>query len=264
MKHELEILHYPPEKIRYSTPLLFLHGAYTGAWSWESFLTRCSAEGFNAYALSFRGHAGSEGGDLLDTFGIDDFVDDLSAAISQLASPPLIIAHSMGGYVAQRFLADGGKAAGIALLASVAPYGVGFSAWYMGVSNPKLLLELNRFELGFTAKPNLSTLQDLLFSPQMPDAELALFAQRVQHESQSALTEMLVPQPWRLWNLPRIPALVLAAGDDKIIPPADTWATANALGVLPEFMPDMGHAMMLDTKRDIVLARLLVWLHAQH
>ncbi|SFN25053.1 Lysophospholipase, alpha-beta hydrolase superfamily [Formivibrio citricus] len=260
MKPELEILHFPAEKNAHATPLLFLHGAYTGAWSWVPFLTRCAEEGFDSYALSFRGHAGSKSNEHIDSLGIEDFVDDVATAIERLPSPPVIVAHSMGGYVAQIYLADGGKARALALLSSVAPYGVGFSAWYLGVSNPKLLIELNRFQHGLMTAPQTSTLKELLFSPEMPEEELALFALHAQPESQRALNEMLVPQPWRLWTLPRLPALVLAAGDDKIIPPADTWATANALGVLPEFMPGMGHAMMLDAQRDTVLERLLLWL----
>ena len=261
MKNALEILHFPPEKARQGAPLLFLHGAFTGAWSWEPFLARCATEGFDAYALSFRGHAGSEGREQIDNFGIEDFVEDIEATIESLSRPPVIVAHSMGGYIAQRFLADGGKAAALALLASVAPYGVGFSAWHIGVSNPKLLQELNHFQHGLMATPETSTLRDLLFSPEASEDELLRFAQRAQPESQRALTEMLVPQPWRLWNIPRLPALVLAAGNDKIIPPADTWATASTLGVLPEFMVGMGHAMMLDAKRDAVLERLLAWLN---
>lgn len=264
MKHKLEILHVPAEKKRHATPILFLHGAYTGAWCWEPFMTGCAAAGFDCYALSFRGHAGSEGADNLDDFGINDFVDDLKEAVSSLDCAPILVAHSMGGYVAQRFLADGGTAAGVALLASVAPYGVGFSAWYMGVSNPRLLLELNRFQHGFMKAPELNTMRDLLFSAEMTDEKMIGFDKKVQHESQSALTEMLVPQPWRLWNLPRLPALVLAAGEDKIIPPADSWATANALGVLPEFISGIGHVMMLDAKCDTVLARLLSWLRERN
>lgn len=260
MNTPLEILHAPAKKPRRAPPVLFLHGAYAGAWCWEDFLSTCANSGFDAYALSFRGHAGSAGRDQLDAFGIDDFVADLATATKGLKSPPIIVAHSMGGYMAQRFLARGGQAAGIALLASVAPYGLGFSAWYMGVANPKLLFELNRFQQGVSAPPDLAMLRDLLFSAGMPESELARFAQLAQHESQGALNEMLVPRPWQLWDLPRLPALVLAAGEDKIIPACDTWATAQAFGVTPEFLPGRGHALMLDQGREEVQQRLLRWL----
>ena len=57
-----------------------------------------------------------------------------------------------------------------------------------------------------------------------------------------------------------MPALVLGAGSDKIIPVTDVWASASALGVEPVMIEHSGHAMMLDVYRDKVLERLLVWI----
>ena len=60
---------------------------------------------FDVLALDFRGHGGSEhaaGG----AYGFDDHVGDVAAVIAAWgAAPPLVIGHSMGGYIAARLAA---------------------------------------------------------------------------------------------------------------------------------------------------------------
>ena len=49
-----------------ATPLLFVHGVYTGAWVWdEYFLPYFAAQGYESHAVSLRGHGGSDGRDHL-------------------------------------------------------------------------------------------------------------------------------------------------------------------------------------------------------
>jgi len=260
MMSRLELLHCPPSLPSSTPPLLFLHGAYAGAWCWTPFMDAVAAAGFDAYALSFRGHAGSEALDMLDVCGIDDYVADLVEIVESLPMPPVLIAHSMGGYVAQRYLSGGGRAAGLALLASVPSYGLAGSVFYMGLFYPRLLMDLNKFELGAMPTLDLALVRDLLFSPDMSDTELSGFVQLAQRESVQALLEMMMPQPWQIWALPKLPALVLGAGNDKLIPAADVLANARALGVDAEFISNVGHAMMLDSGCAQVLSRLLDWL----
>jgi pimeloyl-ACP methyl ester carboxylesterase len=54
-------------------PPLFIHGICSGAWSFaEHWLPAAVDAGFPAYALSFRGHGGSAGGDRLMVSRISD------------------------------------------------------------------------------------------------------------------------------------------------------------------------------------------------
>ena len=56
-------------------------------------------------ALDFRGHGGSEHA-TDGRYGFDDHVDDVVAVMTALdGSPPLMIGHSMGGYIAARLAA---------------------------------------------------------------------------------------------------------------------------------------------------------------
>ena len=58
----LEIIARAPAAEPRPTPLLFVHGAWHGAWCWdEHFLGYCARRGYAAVALSLRGHGGSGG-----------------------------------------------------------------------------------------------------------------------------------------------------------------------------------------------------------
>ena len=88
-----------------STPLLFVHGAYSAAWCWqEHFLGFFAAAGFPSYAVSLSGHGKSRGRKILDHLSIDDYVRDVEEAASGLRGSPVLIGHSMGGFVVQKAL----------------------------------------------------------------------------------------------------------------------------------------------------------------
>lgn len=75
---KLEVLEYLSEINQGESPLLFLHGAYHGAWCWkENFLPYFSSKGFTYYALSLRGHGESEGREKLHSFSLKDYMEDV-------------------------------------------------------------------------------------------------------------------------------------------------------------------------------------------
>ena len=58
----LEVVTKRADAPRQPASLLFVHGINVGAWVWEDhFLSYFAAAGFDAHALSFRGHGGSGG-----------------------------------------------------------------------------------------------------------------------------------------------------------------------------------------------------------
>jgi len=74
---KLEVLSRAPTTSRDAPPLLFVHGAWHGAWCWdEHFLGYFSERGFSAHAVSLRGHGESEGREGLRSVRLSDFVED--------------------------------------------------------------------------------------------------------------------------------------------------------------------------------------------
>ena len=120
----LELLTHLPPAGPHRTPLLFVHGAYSGAWCWEEhFLPYFAARGHPAYALSLRGHGASAGRESLALASISDYVEDVAHAVRRFQTPPVLVGHSMGGLVVQRYLERHDVPAAV-LMASVPPTGL--------------------------------------------------------------------------------------------------------------------------------------------
>lgn len=100
-------------------PLVFIHGAWHGAWCWdEHFLDFFADRGYHAVAINLRGHGGRPAPRTLNKCSIGDFVEDVCAVANRLPVPPVVIGHSMGGLVVQKYLETHRGPAGV-LLASV-------------------------------------------------------------------------------------------------------------------------------------------------
>ncbi len=247
----------PPGKPR-RTPLLFLHGAYAAAWCWdEYFLPYFAGNGFASHAVSFSGHGASPGRERLDSFGIDQYVRDAAAVAERLPAPPVLVAHSMGGMVAQKYL-ERHEAAGVVLLSSVPPQGLWAAALGLALQKPGLMGELNRLLGGGRAAPD--TLRAALFAQPVDEARLARWYRRMQPESHRAIWDMT------LFNLPlksrrRLPSLlVLGAEHDSLIPSSQVELTARHYGVEAEIFNGMGHGLMLECGWERVAERILAWL----
>lgn len=59
-----------------------------------------SAHGYQCFAVSLRGHGESDVPK--SSITMKEEIEDLASVISSLQRPPLLVAHSLGGIVAQR------------------------------------------------------------------------------------------------------------------------------------------------------------------
>ena len=253
------ITHCWPRLMERKSPILFVHGAWHAAWCWENFLPYFADRGYAAYAVSLRGHGASEGRDGLRWHSAAyDYVADIVQVIQMMPQPPILVGHSMGGYVVQKYLETHQTAAGV-LLASLPVSGLfGFAVRY-GLRHPLSLLKsqllLNNWCLIET--PELA--QEAFFSPDMSAAEVERHFSRLQPESFRVTFEMM------LLNLPRpdrvkTSMLVLAAANDRVFSVTEEQATANAYGTEVVVFPDMAHDMMLEPSWQQVADRILGWL----
>jgi non-heme chloroperoxidase len=261
---ELEIISRKPAAKAariHPTPLLFIHGAYTGAWCWEEyFLPWFAARGWSAHAVSLSGHGKSPGHGFLDTLSIDDYVADVAKVIALLPSPPVLIGHSMGGIVTQKYLERTSLPAAV-LLASVPPQGLAGSAIGMLLSAPHVLADLNRLMGG--GEVQADSLREALFHQPIEPERLLRYWTLSQPESHRAIWDMTLfglPHPSRMHTLP---LLVLGAERDRLIPPVLVEMTASTFGVDAEIFPGLGHAMMLEAEWESVARRIDDWLGAQ-
>jgi pimeloyl-ACP methyl ester carboxylesterase len=255
---QLELLaQVPPGQTR-STPLLFVHGAFAGAWCWEeTFLPFFAQAGYACYALSLSGHAGSVGREYLNVLSIRDYVDDVSAVVAQLPRPPVLIGHSMGGFIVQRYL-ETQKMPGAALLCSAPPQGLFTAALGVVLHRPMLMRDLNVLMAGGKAAPR--TIQEALFARPVSQERMQRFARLSQPESLRAIWDMTLLNVPRTLRITQTPLLILGAQEDRLIPPALVEATARTFQTSCEIFPEMGHGFMQEENWHKPAHRLLRWL----
>jgi pimeloyl-ACP methyl ester carboxylesterase len=253
----LEIIERTPKLQTHSTPLLFVHGMWHGAWCWdEAFLPFFAEHGYRAVALSLRGHAGSEG----KIFGsrIADYVRDVEQVAGRLGAEPVVIGHSMGGFITQKYLETHNAPAGVTL-ASNPHYGLWPGFGRVLVHNPLIVLKTIAQLRLYPVVEKTKDARWALFSKDMPEEQLLKYHAKMNDESFLAFVDLLglnLAHPKRV----KSPMLVLGAEKDTVIAPGDVHATARAYGVKAEIFPGMAHDMMLEAGWRSVAERILDWL----
>lgn len=103
--------------------IVFIHGAFVGAWAWEPALEFFSARGWRCHAPNLRHHEPNADHEALGHTSLLEFVEDLETQIKTFPAPPVIVGHSMGGLLGQ-ILAAGGLASALVLLAPASGWGI--------------------------------------------------------------------------------------------------------------------------------------------
>jgi pimeloyl-ACP methyl ester carboxylesterase len=258
----LEMLISEPETNPHPTPLLFVHGAWHGAWCWqEHFLPYFAQHGYRSYAIGLRGHGKSDGGDRLRWTGIRHYVADVVEKVNQFERPPVLIGHSMGGLVVQKYLESYQVPAAI-LLASVPPSGVFRTTLSIARRHPLPFFKAN---LTLQLYPIIGTQEltrEAFFSNTMSKEQVDVYFAHIQNESYRAFIDMIalsLPHPQRV----KTPLLVMGGGRDTIFTPKEVKATARAYHTQAEIFPNMAHDMMLEDGWQVVANRMLAWLAEQ-
>lgn len=97
-------LEYAEQGYTDGTPVIFLHG-YTDSWHSYELVLPHLPENIHAFALTQRGHGGSDKPDA--GYNPKDFANDVALFIKQKKlNKVIVVGHSLGGLVAQRFALD--------------------------------------------------------------------------------------------------------------------------------------------------------------
>lgn len=251
---KLETITRTPSNQKHKTPLLFVHGMWHGAWCWDEFFLPFFADaGYHVTALSLRGHAGSEG--KIAGSSIMDYVRDVEEVAKTLPTPPMLIGHSMGGFIVQKFLERNSAPAGV-LLAPAPPYGVWNGTWLVLKHSPLTLLKiLTRFRL----QPLVETPESVrwaFFSEDLPREQLLKYHAKMNDESFRMYLDLLGLNLVRTKKI-KTPLLVLGAREDTVISNGDVEKTAHAYNTTAEFFPHMAHDMMLEKGWQGVAERIM-------
>ncbi|MGH2989623.1 MAG: alpha/beta hydrolase [Microbacterium sp.] len=119
--------------------ILLVHGAWHGPWCWTDFAQRLTERGHAVRAVELRGHDQPPG---RIWHRVRDYVEDVRRAAAEFPEPPILVGHSMGGVLVQRYLEDH-PAPGAVLMAPV-PAGTALAAAArLALHHPLAMLKAN-------------------------------------------------------------------------------------------------------------------------
>ncbi|MCI4061847.1 alpha/beta hydrolase [Micromonospora sp. R77] len=245
-----EVLGAVPELEAGRPPLLFVPGFGHGAWAFaEHWLEHAASRGFPAYALSLRGHGGSEPA---PEATLRSYTHDVVQAAAGLPRRAVLVGHGAGALVVSHALSRYPARAAVLVAPVLGGWGTFGAALRRnpGGTLPAVFggpLRLNRRQL---------------FSRELPDGEARRYVSRLGRAGRRAQWQLLTggePEP----AVGRPPVLVLGSPDDRVVPPAALARAAGRYGAAPLLFPGMGHDLMLDARWREPIDAILDWLEKE-
>ncbi|PSW10254.1 hypothetical protein C9J01_18755 [Photobacterium rosenbergii] len=258
MAHGIELIYHPThiESSPKHPPILLVSGAYSGADYYDNnLIPMLNRLGFDCYSMSFRGHHRS----YLAKFGVrlSHYFEDLKQAIGLLPSPPIVIAHSMGGFVTAH-VCQSMKLPACVLISPVPADGVFASFVSFLVTRPYGATKM----LGFSVFPFVSRFfppPKGLYSKSISKREIAQRSRMMKAEPLLAMLQLNIPPEFHHTNLTSN-ILVLGAEDDTLIPPSEVEHAADILNGDCIIYSGLSHSMMLEPEAEGICHDIVDWL----
>lgn len=240
--------------------IVFVHGAWHGKWCWDKyFKPTFESEGYEVVTFDLPGHDAPGKIKGINKYSIGDYVKALEREVEKLDSPPIIIGHSMGGLIVQKFL-ENNTCKKAVLLASVPPYGV-IKTTLRFLKIPHAYPALLGFNL-YALVNSLEKSRDAFFSKELSERDLKEYTDQLCSESYLAFINMLFPRI-NLNNHLKIPMLVVGAKNDTIFLESEVRDTAKKYSAELIMMDNIAHDMMLDKNQETVSKEIISWIEKE-
>ena len=265
-----------PEKSS-GTPVVFVHGLWLHAESWNNWVQLFRDNGYQAVAASWPGdsetteatrrNAGAVAG-----FGVTEIADHVAGQLKAFDKKPILIGHSFGGLLVQNLLGRNLASAGIAIdpapIKGVPelPFSVLKSSFPV-LGNPlnfkrAVSLTEHQFRFGFTNALPEQEAKELYARYAMPGPGRVIFQAATATFNPKSATKVNVG------NASRGPLLLLSGERDHTVPPVLVKSTLKAYRKSPaitEFkgFPGRGHSLTIDSGWRELAEYSLSWLKAK-
>ena len=222
-----------------SKTIVLIHGLWLSALSWEQWVERYRARGFQVIAKSWPGMDGDVAAlradhAAIDNLGLGEVVDHYESILRELPDEPILIGHSMGGVVVQILLDRGHAAAGVAidpgpikgvLALPLSALRSAFPALKNPANNHRaVMLSPDEFHYAFTNTMTPEESGRMYERYAVPGPGRVLFQAALANFNPRAATRV------DFHNDARAPLLLIAGGADHTAPPAVTRAEARLQG----------------------------------
>jgi non-heme chloroperoxidase len=256
------------------TPVVFVHGLWLHADSWDPWVEHFRESGYSATAPGWPGDGDSveetrKHPERVAGHGIDSVVAHYVTAIRSLEVKPIVVGHSFGGLIAQRLLAEDHAAAAVAIDAAPIKGVRALPLSALRVASIALRTPANRnravsltpqqFRYGFANAVSAQESAELYARWTIPSPAKPLF------EAAFANFAPHSPAAVRMDGANRGPLLLTAGGRDHTVPPPIARATlklhrkSSGVTDFKEF-PDRGHSLCIDGGWQEIADAVLGWL----
>ncbi|HSP09255.1 MAG TPA: alpha/beta fold hydrolase [Candidatus Dormibacteraeota bacterium] len=235
-------------------PILFVHGFWHGGWCWdEHFVPWFRERGYEATAITLRRHDQRHAPGLRTT-RIRDYVEDVANAAAKMPSPPVVVGHSMGGFVTQKYLEDHGAPAAV-LMASVPPSGVMGATLRTAARHPLRFVAVNLTWSLYGLIKTPGRAREMFFGRELTDEEVSRYQSKMTDDAYLAYLDLLLFVRPNIDTVRRTPLLVLGGDADWVISPAEVARTAATYGAERATFPG-AHDLMLEPGWEKVAERI--------
>lgn len=250
---------------RRNTTVLFVHGAMHNAWCWEKFFFKPFLEaGYDVCSFNLPMHEKKGSVKGMNALNINHYVDALEEVVKKIDTKPVLIGHSMGGAVVQKYLEKFPSKATV-LLASCSPRGLQLTGRPSFKEDLKLLkvfdvrdiLTLNSYKIA-SSKENV---KKMFFSENISELVLNEVMENLCSESIKVVFFMAKDLGIKINHHTKSPMLVLGAKNDYIISIEDNAYTANFFNGELKILDNIAHDMMLDTNHEKASQEIINWLN---
>ena len=258
-------------------PIVFVHGLWLHAESWNKWIEFFRANGYEAVAASWPGDAETteatrRNAKAVAGYGVTEIADYIAKQMKRFEQKPVLIGHSFGGLLVQNLLGRNLASAAIAIDpapikgVSELPLSV-LKSGFPVLGNPlnfgrAVSLTEPQFHYGFTNAVSEKEARELYSMYAIPGPGRPIFQAATATFNPNSATKVNVA------NASRGPLLLISGVEDNTVPPVLVKSTLKAYSKSPavtEFkeFPGRGHSLTIDSGWRELAEYILSWLKAK-
>jgi len=243
---------------KHENPILFIHGLMHGAWCWQKFyMPYFQKAGYDVYAIDLSNHYENQKEKSLKFTTLGDYVNDVKEAIEHIGEECILIGHSMGGMIVQKFLVEN-TCHKVVLIAPNPPKGVISTVLKLALKHPLRFLIANIKMSLIPILGDKETAKWLFFGYTMDKEVFEESFAKLQDDSFFAFLGIVFPFLKKAQQ--KIETLVIGAKDDNAISESAIVETADFHLGEYKFFDNMAHDMMLEKEWQKPADYIIEWL----
>ncbi len=241
--------------------ILFIHGLMHAAWCWQKYYMPYFQEaGYNVYAIDLSNHGENSKEKSLKFTSISDYVQDIKEALENIEEECILIGHSMGGMIIQKYL-ENNTCDKVVLLTPVPPNGIIKTVLKTLVKSPFKFLLANLTLSLLPVLGNKKMTKWLFMGETMEQEVFEESFNKLEDESYFAFLGIIFPFLKKSKEKTKI--LIVGAEKDNAIAVSDIKATAEFHDATYHIFNNMAHDMMLEKEWQKPADFILEWLEME-